>query len=152
MPYCTCDDLKTDIREFDFLHSLSHISQQFTAEFGKALWKDAIINFRDPGLFFVFFEDLPEILKHVKGLILSINYNYGNDFDTSGSLLLNISEFVSRRLDLQLFAIHLFTDWGRDSFTQVQRIGRLGHSIQELGYRGPICCKAPRIPVQTQPP
>ena len=84
--HCVCDD--DDLRECHTIHRLSQISRRFTNEFGECVWESAIVNFLDPELFFTFFENRPQILKHVKCLKLSFSYNVASNFNTSPVLLL----------------------------------------------------------------
>jgi hypothetical protein len=80
------------MRDYDFIHGLSHVSRQFTAEVWECLWKNAIVEVWDPELFFIFFEDQPEILRRIKVLMLDIRYDCGHDLNTSSALL---SRYVS---------------------------------------------------------
>ncbi len=105
---CTCNYLQ--MRELDFIHGLSHVTPQFTAEFGECVWENAMVVFQDPELFFVFFQDRPGILRRIKGIILELRYKHEDDFNTSGALLIKISEFVSQHFDLKLLSIRLYTD------------------------------------------
>jgi len=103
---CTC---QYHTETYKILHRLSHISRQFTFELGECLWKNAIVHFSDMELFLPFFGDRPHIWQHVKVLSVDIYHQHGADLNTSTELLLKMSEFVSRYLNLWRFSIRLFT-------------------------------------------
>jgi hypothetical protein len=117
----TCDDLR--MKECQAIHHLSNVSRQFTSELGECLWGNAVINIQCPDLFFDFFEDRPQIWKHVKGISLFIYWTNIDDSANFGALLLRISKFVSRHLDLRVFSIHMVPDY--HGLTDISRFERL---------------------------
>jgi hypothetical protein len=126
----TCDDL--GMKECQAIHHLSHVSRQFTSELGECLWGNAVINIQCPDLFFDFFEDRPQIWKHVKGISLFIYWTNIDDSANFGALLLRISKFVSRHLDLRVFSIHMVPDY--HGLTDISRFERLKSWI--TAFRG----------------
>lgn len=92
---CFCIYTYVPMPEHEFVHTLSQISRQLTAELGQCLWENAIVDFEDPELFLAFFEDRPQIWRRVKGITLSVCYNNGKFLNTSADLLLRISIFDS---------------------------------------------------------
>ena len=121
---CSCSEEHKD--DLVNIQRLSRISRHFTIEFGECLWENAIIHIENPELFFVFFRDRPALPKHIKGLVLDVQYSHEDQedfFDTSASLLIKISEFISQHLDLRSISLHLATDW------------RFVHDIPNMGSK-----------------
>jgi hypothetical protein len=103
---CTC--FYRQRQTYDSIRSLSHISRQFTRELGECLWQNAIADFEDLECFFPFIRDHTATLRHIKGLILNIQY-YEDYFDTRTYTLSEICKFVSENLNLRFIIIRFAT-------------------------------------------
>jgi hypothetical protein len=122
-------------QDYDTIRCLSYVSRQFNRELGECLWENAIVDFEDLEIFFLFFKDRTAVLRHIKGLVLNIQY-YGDCFDTCTSILIEICKFVSQNLDLQFVTIRFATQESLlDNILAVEKVHEWAAAFRSLQIR-----------------